>query len=267
MRGRARTLAGQEVNVHFSLALARASFDLEFSIDGNYSTAAVVDVKKVAFQAALSASGSFKNTIVKNTKKKVAKSADLVASVRAGPENGAAKFSSGGSISANMEANQTKNSTYTVNFPVSNIKVTNAGNRINWEIYPKVTVDDLSHSGFTAYLDGEMFPSGEKSEVNCACFVKKKADFRNSSLVVAGYVSTSLRDMIIGDIEFTDDLGSEVDWRTIKNESGDNKSLAQSVFRSDDVKKSLLKSIVRKHLIAQGMSANGPCVEISKAYT
>lgn len=77
-----------------------------------------------------------------------------------------------------------------------------------------------------------------------------------------------MSDLIVKNIAFVDELGERVEWSEIESKLAPRKRLSwPNPFSSHlPEKERLLKQIIRKHLVSQGMTQDGARVEICRAY-
>jgi hypothetical protein len=266
MRGRAKTFDGDEVTVSFSLALRRASLEFQFSCEKFTDNRRVVDIKNVAFKSALVSVGNFSQTINSNSGRDLSAEVGMDGQSKAHLSSPDANLTLSAKASASFSRKISRDTRYQVSFECSNIKATSAGNSIHWEIFPKNTTVETSLSGSTDFLEGEVFSDQGSNAVSCACFVKKRDNVCDESITVNASVSTSIKDLIIDEVEFHDDLGNRIEPGEITREDRlAFRDLAKNIVNKNELKKSLLKSIIKKHLVSQGMHTDGALVEICRA--
>ena len=86
---------------------------------------------------------------------------------------------------------------------------------------------------------------------------------------IHGSVRVMMQDLLIEDILFLDELGGEQSWADIKTLSSEEVKLGirdKIGFDREEFKKRLVRQVIRKHLISQGMDLQGASVEICAAY-
>lgn len=266
MRGRAKTFDGQDVTVSFSLALKRASLEIKFSCEKFADSRRIVDIKNVAFKSPLVSVGNFSQTINCASGRDISAGVEMDGHSKAqlsGPDAG---LSLSTKASASFSRKNSRDAQYQISFECSNIKATSAGNTIHWEIFPKNAASSSNPPGSTDFLDGEVFSDQGRNAVSCACFVKKRDSVIDEPITANASVSTSIKDLIIDDVEFHDELGNRIDAGEIAREAqlaiGD---LAKSILNKAELKKTLLKSVIKKHLVSQGMHTEGALIEICRA--
>jgi hypothetical protein len=84
-----------------------------------------------------------------------------------------------------------------------------------------------------------------------------------SSLVVTGSVFVNMDNLILEKISYMDELGTPVEVNDVSPDAGLIASTKKIFFR-EEAKRRLLKQIIRKHLVTQGMTTDGALVEICR---
>ena len=163
-----------------------------------------------------------------------------------------------GKLSSSSTINNTKKTS--AKFSQINVAATFAGSKIHWEINPRGSAATIQTNN---YLDGNVFQTGKTDKLIDACIMEAKTPNSMSNITIVGSVFTSMQDLIVGRIEFTDELGT-VGWSKVdKSELSNNANFALSFQTA--TKERLLKQIIRKHLVGQGMKTDGARVEICRA--
>ena len=149
-------------------------------------------------------------------------------------------------------------------FHQNNVSVTHGGNLIHWELSP---APGRSHSDIQ-FLEGEVFQSPTTGEQLPACTVSWTAETEGGSLLIVGSVFTLMTDLVVNNIAFVDEFGQKIEWRQIDKEGwGKEKSpWAIPLYSYGQEKERLLKQIIRKHLLSQGMTQEGARVEICRGH-
>ena len=75
-----------------------------------------------------------------------------------------------------------------------------------------------------------------------------------------------MQDLMVENISVVDELGAEVSWRHLDEPDTGASRVQAAVFRTE-AKNRLLKQIIRKHLVSQGMKTDGALVEICRVET
>jgi hypothetical protein len=75
-----------------------------------------------------------------------------------------------------------------------------------------------------------------------------------------------MQDLIIEDIKFLDQFGFEQTWSAIVKSCAEDLSVGvRDHFDRNEFKKRLVRQIIRKHLLCQGMGVDGASIEICTA--
>jgi hypothetical protein len=148
-------------------------------------------------------------------------------------------------------------------FEHTNVTATFGGNEVHWEINPVVLdVSDKSD----IFLEGDVFRSASTGSSVDACTVAREDGGPISSLVITGSVFINVENMIIENVSFMDKLGYAINIRNLAQEDPHSMNFRSQIFRRE-AKNRLLKQIIRKHLMSQGMKIDGASVEICRANT
>ena len=125
------------------------------------------------------------------------------------------------------------------------------------EINPFLATGDTKDK----FLEGEVFKLTKSGNITEACTVSRTDGNDIATLVVRGSVYINMSDLKIENIVFTDEVGAKVGLNEVEPAT----SLFDNVAFQENTKRRILKQIIRKHLIDQGMNAEGPLVEICRA--
>lgn len=106
----------------------------------------------------------------------------------------------------------------------------------------------------------------ETGEPVDACYVAWSSNKRAGPLEIEGAVRTSMADLRIENVSFLDELGNELPWKVIRKFSSP-KVVQQPINYAGiaKFKERLVRQIIRKHLLEQGMRIDGANVEICLA--
>jgi hypothetical protein len=261
MRGNAKAADGRPITVSFSMGISRASFELSATFEGREKKLA--RITNVAFLSPFEVESSVsEETVVRHGSEKGyelsgtggLQVSEMAAGI-AGHGRAVGKMKSG---SATKNVRKTQRA-----FRQSNVLVTHGGNLIHWELSPARA---LSGSDMQ-FLEGEVFHTrGERQQIP-ACMVSWIAEDQTGPLLIVGSVYTLMSDLVVKNIIFVDEYGEKIEWKEI------DKPLAKSKFQwsmplSPHIreKERLLKQIIRKHLLSQGMYQDGARVEICRAH-
>lgn len=268
LRGQATTQQGEDVTVSFSLALKRASFELTVWSEDGAPAGSSVELRKVAFMSAL----SVKDKVEDNSS--TTSGFDRSIAVSASGEGGVGLSGVTGTIKGKADAKLKAGSAtqrkrkVSRSFVRSNITATAGGDRVHWEINPRATNGSAEEEPEYSYLEGEVFCGAKPSQVLDACLVKTKHGRPAATLIIRGSVFTSMQDLIIENVTFVDSLGQSKSWRELEESSAVSGGLfGQKLFNQTQAKDRILRQIIRKHLVSQGMKVEGSSVEICRAFT
>jgi hypothetical protein len=154
-----------------------------------------------------------------------------------------------------------------ITIPSVDINVTISSDAIHWEMEPtKHSFADNKKS----YLEGDVFfeGNGHDGKLLPACEVKWDAERANSSLVVRGSVCVSMDELQIEQVRFVDNLGRAVPLKRLPQPTSSRWTPEVLIsFPAAGAKHRLVKQIIRKHLVSQGMEVQGARVEICSAHT
>lgn len=260
LRGKAQTVDGEQVTVTFGLALSRASFRLTLTTDRGQSANSLVRFEKVAFVNPATIKTNVQESI--STKKRRSRKIALDTQVQANLMgiSPAGKAEAGADLSGTTQTEQR----ISRKFNSTNVSATFGGNEIHWEINPGTTQNQNQIFGF---LEGDVFRSATNNQPIDACHIYRKDGGSISSLVVTGSVFVNMDNMIVENVSFLDEIGSPVHLNKMQEKAAYSISNLKNRLFQEEVKKRLLKQIIRKHLVSQGMATDGALVEICRGHT
>lgn len=261
VRGRTQSYNGQSVNIVFELSIRRATFALSCADDKGNSLEKFVDIEDVAYVGSSIVSEEIIEKTSSKSSSNKSTTGDLSGSLKArfSRQEGLASLKGSAAIK-----NEHKDEIIgKVNRKVVglNVSATHAGSTVNWQIG---IVDPLSVSTANHYLRGEVFKSEKNGKQINACVIKRNDKGPLAHVVLSGSLMVTMENLVIGNVTITDDDGEIIDWQDIK--SNERKSnFFGAIFRPEDAKKRIIKQIIRKHLLQQGMKTDGALVEICRA--
>jgi|GEM_PF-4025166 len=261
MRGKTSTKDGRKVNVTFGLKIKRASFKVECKDDLGNSPEGFVLVDKVAFSSPLVVRSKIEDaaTNTRHTERRGSIGGKLQA--QAGAEGLGAGASVNTQAQAQSSSTQTQKRQAKRRFERANISATHAGSEVYWEINPGSPNESLKLDDF---LVGNVFLDGNRKAID-ACIVRRRDGKPLADLEVIGSVFVGMKDLVIEDIEFIDDDGMEIRPSNLSEHS--SSGFMDVLEFKKTAKERILKQIIRKHLIKQGLRVDGALVEICRAFT
>jgi len=145
------------------------------------------------------------------------------------------------------------------------VTVTYTDDRIHWEIEPESPARIKIPDDGNFYLIGDVFVIDPAEQGTPACEIRRLSHKITSSLVIRGSVFTLMEDLLINNIRFLDETGEPIPWRQIQRERSGIRDMVAALPYSR-AKERLVRQIIRKHLVSQGMSVEGARVEICSVY-
>jgi hypothetical protein len=259
LRGTVKSDDGRLITVCFSLKIRRSSFEIGVSFDGIERSSP--RIMNVAFASPLQVKATTREVI--SIVRKSDEGYDIQGLGAAGVSPASivshARLGGKGKVESTKVAKKERRTSR--DFVETNIAVTYGGNVIHWEINPKS--DPTLPEGGQAFLQGEVFRSGSQGGLVDACIIAWKPSDQKGPLVVSGSVYVSMEDLILDSIKFRDECGDEVSWLRLGG-----RVVFSSLSRlMSKPKERIVKQIIRKHLISQGMGADGARVEICRAHS
>ena len=264
MRGVTKTTAGASITICFSLRIRRATFQITATFDGQSRN--IAHIKNVAFMSPLEVKGRIMDRV--SVSHSSGEGYDLSGSAHLGIEatnvSVGARAGAGGKMKSNKTTTAIGSKFRT--FYRANISATYDDNAIHWEINP-IRDPTMPASG-PAFLLGEMFRIPSRTRAIDACSVNWNPEDQKGPLVISGSVYTLMEDLILENIRFEDELGNEVPWNKLDRETVAQNRIPiwSSLSGYATEKERIVKQIIRKHLLSQGMNIDGARVEICKAY-
>jgi hypothetical protein len=262
LRGRAKTNSGNDVTVTFSLALKRASLELAVSFEDGPNDA--IDIQRVAHMTALHTRDRITNQITaeKQSKKNLSLDIGIAAGAGLTRVDTSAKASGKAGVGKSNKISHKRKISQALSR--SNIAATFAGNIVHWEISPNM-LPDQGHGTDGAWLEGELFRAGNGKSIE-ACSVSWRQDGGRGVPVITASVFITMADLIVGNVKVLTDLGDEISLNSV--EQGSVSSFGPlNLFTNASAKERFVRQIIRKHLVAQGMTTEGARVQICKAFT
>jgi hypothetical protein len=262
LRGRAKATSGGDVTVTFSLALKRASLELSVSFENAPNEP--VDIQRVAHMTALHTRDRITNQITAEKRSKKNMSLDVGAAVRAGVTGADASAKAAGKIGASESSKVLRKRKVSQSLSRSNVAATFAGNVIHWEISPNMLPDQgVGIDG--AWLEGELFRTANGKSID-TCSVSWQHDEGRGVPVITASVFVTMADLIVENVRVLTDLGDEISLRSVDH--GVTSGLGVlNPFTIASAKERFVRQVIRKHLVAQGMTTEGARVQICKAFT
>jgi hypothetical protein len=263
LRGKALSKDGRDVTVTFGLALARASFRLTLTTDRGLSANGLVKIEKVAFVNPIALKTHVADDFAITKKKAGNIELATRVEVHGNPINIVPSGNAKAKADASIGSGAKRKRRVSRKFETTNVSATFGGSEVHWEINPGAAgAADQSFS----FLEGDVFRSAGTGRVLDACIISRKDGGSISSLVITGSVFVNMDNMIIENVSFLDEVGTPIDVRRIQQDNERGIGFREKIFR-DEVKKRLLKQIIRKHLVSQGMTTDGALVEICRGNT
>jgi hypothetical protein len=266
LRGVAKSSAGYEITVCFTLGIKRASLEINFSFEEGGRNG--ISVHEIAYAAPLEKKDKIveRASVDRQSKSSFRIGAGLAARLRLTELSGSAAIN--GKADTSASGGEKSNATVTGSYNKNNISVTFGGSIIHWEFNSGDRFTIPHQISRPSHLEGEVFYSAKQTGLINACVVSWPQSAENT-LLVEGSVFTSMQDLDIEEVTFLTNDGEELTWRNVdqselsSNDQGFNNLLETNLNK----KKRFVRQIIRKHLIAQGMNAEGARVQICKAYT
>lgn len=260
LRGNAKSVDGHDITVCFSMSLKRASFQLSATFEGHKKT--LPRITNVAFLSPFVVEYKVNDeTIVRHGFGKGYEFSGAGAMQLSDLTPGAtARGGAAGNVKSGTEVRNVRKSKRA--FKETNVSVTHGGNQIHWELTPALRDPESD----VQCLEGEVFQSHNTAQPIPACVLSWSADDQKGQLLIVGSVYTLMSDMMVKNIVFVDELGKKVEWKDIDRGPREKTYWSISLNSSGQEKERLLKQIIRKHLLSQGMAQDGARVEICRAY-
>lgn len=196
-------------------------------------------------------------------------SANVEGAIEANGFTGTVRGSVNGSAGSTKTTRHHYRQEHEVNTTETGVSVTCAGNVIHWDInslWPRC--DSILPPACDAYLSGELFQDPVTNNHLHACIVTWDSN-ASSNMEIHGVVRVMMRDLIMEDIQFHNNIGNVETWNTICKLSSEDITpgiIARVILDREQFKRRLLHQIIRKHLISQGMLLNGANIEICSAW-
>ena len=263
LRGRAETKSGEEITVTFSLALKRASLELNASFED--APGLPVNIQRVAHLAALYVHDRIANQISTEDQLKTNLAVGLDASL--GASVSGVHASAKGLAKAGFGKNKkvlTKRKTARA-LSRGNVAVTFGGNSVHWEISPNMLSEKIGPNETDSWIEGELFKAKNARQMD-ACTVAWKHDEEKGTPIINGSVFVTMADLIIENIRVMNDMGDEVSLSQI-DQAAVSRLSRLNPFGVTETKERFVRQVIRKHLVAQGMRTEGARVEICRAFT
>jgi hypothetical protein len=267
IRGNTFNEFGEDITVNFTLSIHKASFELEFAFE-NPRDNKFVCISNVAFIEGLSTnqrvdlSHEIDSSI--NIEGSISGEATLGANA-----NPIAKVTAATKGQKTIERKRNSKHKVNANYSVTGISATHAGNIINWSIDSIWTrKEEFDHKNDLTYLSGEVFRDTGTGKTILACKVNWNYSQVSTAMEIHGSVRVMMQDLIVENIIFLDSSGNEQSWDQIKKLRSENVSLSlrnKMQLDRDQFKHRLIRQIIRKHLISQGMQSDGASIEICSA--
>ena len=248
---------GQTITVNFTLSIKKATLQVTFQFEDSEDSKHL-SISKVTFIEGLTTSHSIKASQESNSStESVAKGE---ASLGISPTKVIMKGEAEGK--KKHEKKQQSKMKFETKYCATGISATNAGNIVHWSIDSSWTrKEDLDFSGET-YLSGEVFKDAATGKHLKACRVAWNRGETSSAMEIHGSVRVMSQDLIIENIAFINEAGTEQKWDTIKSFDMKQPSFFDD---KDEFKKRLVQQIIRKHLSSHGMFSEGASIEVCSA--
>ena len=264
LRGATKDKDGDSVNVTFGLKVRRASLELVCADDKGQSPNGFVKISKVAYVGGLAARSKLKISQAAASTKKGASKASIRAGLGASMSHLGAKANVSTDSSRQIVSSAEGKMSTNLSFEKVNVTATYAGSRIHWEINP--LADERSGSTLS-FLEGSVFQSALDGRYVDAAHIKRVDGKAASNVAITASVYISMQDLILEDISFVDNDGAPVALKQIPNQMDMLGRLLSLPDGGKEAKERLLKQVIRKHLVNQGLRAEGNLVEICRAST
>jgi hypothetical protein len=267
IRGNTTNEFNENITVNFTLSIKKATFELNFVFE-NRKDNRLVHVSKVAFIEGLSTSQrvdlSHEIESAASIEGSISGESNLSTSVKP-----IAKAFAATKGQKTIERKRNSKQKINTSYSLSGISATHAGNTINWSIDSLWTrKEEFDHKSDLTYLLGEVFKDASSGKSISACRVSWNYLQASSAMEIHGSVRIMMQDLIMENITFLDSFGNEQSWENIKKMKSDKLSLSlrnKVWLDRDQFKQRLVKQIIRKHLISQGMRVDGTSVEVCSA--
>jgi hypothetical protein len=250
MRGQTQDTNGKEITVNFTLANRRATFEMNVIFE-QVNDLAYLSISKVAFVDSMTTDRSVKVANAGDTRRQTGSSAEGCASVSLGR----AKVDAKGRVAAAKKQSS-----------ASSRADTYERNTINWSLDSLWARQELNEE--QTYLSGEVFRNPAANKQIRACRMRWDVHKASSTPEIHGSVRVMTQDLLISDINFLDEDGKKLSWNAIRKPTSDGTvpSLKEKLFPDQEkMRDRLVRQIVRKHLVSQGMTLEGASLEICSA--
>jgi hypothetical protein len=258
LRGRAKTNSGEDVTVTFSLALKRASLELSVSFENAPNDA--IDIQRVAHMTALHARDRLTDQITAERQSKRNLSVDVRALAHGGLAGVNASAKASGKAGATESSKVLRKRKVSRSLSRSNVAATFAGNVIHWEINPNM-LPDKGNDTDGAWLEGELFKTAGGKSIDTCLVSWLQNEAKGVPVIIA-----SMADLVVGNVKVLTDLGYDVSLKKVDQSTASGFE-ALNPFTNASAKERFVRQIIRKHLVAQGMTTEGARVQICKAFT
>jgi hypothetical protein len=263
LRGRTKTTSGEGVTVCFSLAIRRASFELTIFFEDNKPETSNITIRKIAHVTPLSTRHRISDSL--SLDKQSARDRSLEGAIQGalGISDVSAEAAAAGKFIAKSGTKTTRTRRISGTTHKNNVTATFGSNIVHWELNASTALDKNDEAALTAWLEGEVFQKATGASLD-ACQASWKRDESRGLPVITGSVFTSMSDLIVGDIHLLTDLGQEIPVKKVEQSAMTSFPGFGALFNSD-AKERVVKQVIRKHLVSQGMVTDGARVQICKA--
>lgn len=269
LRGTTVDKLGKQITVNFTLAVKKATLEMRFEFK-NEKDYISLHITEIAFVESLITKQSIDDAreieLTANTE--IASKEEVALDLSA--KTALANLVIGASRKGNRLAKKkgTRRQKIKSNYKITGISGTYAGNTINWNIDSLWTrKEEIESNEGSTYLLGEVFKDSVTGAKIYACDIKWDYLKASSALEIHASVRAMMQDLIIEDVTFTDEDGNYQKWSVIARSDDGNTPLSEHLgWGRDEIKRRLVRQIIRKHLISQGMLAEGANVEICSAH-
>lgn len=259
MRGQTVTRSGDDVTVCFSLAIKRASLELRFYFEDAKAQHAAVKIERVAHLRGVHAQDriSDETAVKKISKRGLSLRLKGQAKGSLSGIGGAANMDGEAHADATTESTRKRRTARSV--VRSNVAATYGGNFVHWEIEPNIIPDGKDSQA--SWLQGELFKLANGGSVD-ACHISWKPDPTVGAATIAAAVFVTMADLIVDDVRLQNSSGDTIPIWHLERGFG-----SLEVLSGIGTKERVVRQIIRKHLISQGMTTEGARVQICGAYT
>ena len=264
LRGRAKTKSGEDVTIMFSLALKRASLELTFVFEKPDVARDVIDVDRVAHVPTLYGRDRITDVSIARRQSANKRSLKLGARAKANVTGLDANVRGGAVLAVESKSKTARNRRVSRSASRNNVLATFGGNTVHWEINPNAALEGISKSE-NAWLEGEIFKSPEGKSMD-ACVARWRYDEMRGVPEITASVFVSMPDLIVENIQILTDDGDEISAKSMEQAKTVVFGTGYGLFAMSDAKERLVRQIIRKHLIAQGMTVEGARVQICRAF-